>query len=136
MNDAPVICKHTVRELRDGMEAVEGKVRTYLQFHRQTLEPIVAQLRDTIILAANAGLDEASTCARSNRRTCGGSTSSCLPRRAAGPLSSHPLSHCCACWQSKAAPRAPIIAYAQTRRLIGSWSKSSLSLLYLTIRTF
>ena len=80
MDDAPVMCRHRVRELRQGLMAVEGRLRGYLQYHRITLEPFPEQVRDALIIAINEGLDEAMYT---------------LAVESADPSSSHPSS--CAC---------------------------------------
>ena len=59
MNDAPVMCKHTVLDVYDGLEAVGDKLWSHLQFHRQTLEPSATEVRNTIILVINAAHDDA-----------------------------------------------------------------------------
>ena len=56
---APVMCWHRVRDLREGLMAVEGKLRGYLQYHRIPPEPFPEQVRDALIVAINEGFDEA-----------------------------------------------------------------------------
>ena len=57
MKDAPVMCKYTVG--RKSLGLVERELRVYLQLHRQNLESYAAQVRDTLVLTINAGLDDA-----------------------------------------------------------------------------
>ena len=59
MDDAPVRCRNRVCELREGLMAVEGRLRRYLQYHRITLEPFPEQVRDALIVAINEAFDEA-----------------------------------------------------------------------------
>lgn len=46
--DAPVMCTHTVRSVREALVKVKGERRAYLQFHSRVLAPYTAQVRDAI----------------------------------------------------------------------------------------
>ena len=58
MQDAPAMCMYPVGK-RKSLGNVERELRACLQFHRQTVEPYPSQVCDTLVLATNAGLDDA-----------------------------------------------------------------------------
>ena len=56
IEDAPVMCTHTVRSVREALEKVEGERLAHLPFHRLVLALYNAQMRDVLIQAINADI--------------------------------------------------------------------------------
>ena len=112
MKDAPVMCKYTVGGPRKHLGFVELELRAYLQLHLQTLEPYAAWVRDMLVLAITAGLDDAMYTLAVDLADLGWQHQLILPRPAAGRPCSHPPSSSCACGWRREARTAPLYAPA------------------------